>query len=152
MHTMPRHYMYKCRHDQMQPFERCQKNLKNALENIQKLKKEKASKSSKPSIFMCKLLLVSGVPLKITVFYLKRKFGKSIIFQTSMTLGLRSDPGLRSRGVAVAPPTRQISNCDATWGTRHFTWQPGQVPRVGLWKKSLDFEDENISKNPQVVE
>ena len=42
MHTMPRHYMYKCRHDQMQPFERCQKISQTPLNIYKKLQKEKA--------------------------------------------------------------------------------------------------------------
>ena len=152
--------MYKYRHDQMQPFERCQKNLKNALENIQ-IKKGKSAKVFQTSIFMCKLL-VSG-NLKIT--YLLEKGSRKIHHHLPNLhdFGFRSDTGLRSPwSVAVAPPTRQISNCDATWETRHFTWQLVQAPGPGgpggdfpqPWKGSeiLGILRMKIYHHPQVVE
>ena len=104
------------------PFERCQKISKTPLKIYNNSKRKRLPSLPNHQFSCANLLLVSGGPLK----KINRKStwkGNSENPSSSKPPWLE-DPGLRSpKGCWKNPPTRQISNCDATWGTRRFTWQ-----------------------------
>lgn len=64
----------------------------------------------------------------------------------SMTGRSRSQVTRGGVAVATKPTRRQISNCDATWGTRHFTWQPGQAAKGWPLEEILRFWGWTYSK------